>query len=128
MRGHSISEIILSPHDIGYTGIEKPTVILALSQEGVDRRVRIFNHLDSDTIIIKGRGIDLPPCHARIHQVDFKKQGIKAVNRALAALAVLAKLNKVIHIEMLQSALESKFKGKILATALDLVREVEIDF
>jgi len=127
MRGHSISEIILSPHEIGYTGIEKPTVILALSQEGVDRRVRIFNQLDSDTMIIKARGIDLPSCHARIHQVDFKKQRIKAVNWALAALAVLAKLNKVIHIEMLQSALESKFKGKTLAAALDLVREVEID-
>lgn len=128
MRGHSISEIILSPHEIGYTGIEKPTVILALSQEGVDRRVRIFNQLDRDTMIIKARGIDLPSCHARIHQVDFKKQRIKAVNWALAALAVLAKLNKVIHIEMLQSALESKFKGKTLAAALDLVREVEIDF
>lgn len=128
MRGHSISEIILSPHEIGYTGIEKPTVILALSQEGVDRRVRIFNQLDSNTIIIKGRGIDLPSCHARIHQVDLKKQGIKAVNRALAALAVLAKLNKIIHIEMLQSALESKFKGKTLAAALDLVRKVEIEY
>lgn len=127
MRGHSISEIILSPHEIGYTGIERPTVIFALSQEGVDRRVRIFNQLDSDTMIIKARGIDLPSCNAEIHQVDFKKQRIKAVNWALAALAVLAKLNKVIHIEMLQAALESKFKGKTLAAALDLVREVEID-
>ena len=78
-------------------------------------------------MIIKGRGIDLPSCNAEIHQVDFKKQGVKAVNRALAALAVLAKLNKIIHIEMLQAALESKFKGKILAAALDLVRGVEID-
>ena len=128
MRGHSISEIILSPYEIGYTGIERPTVILALSQEGVDRRVRIFNRLDSDTMIIKGRGIDLPSCNAEIHQVDFKKQGVKAVNRALAALAVLAKLNKIIHIEMLQAALETKFKGKILAAALDLVREVETGY
>ncbi len=78
-------------------------------------------------MIIKDRGIDLPSCNAEIRQIDFKKQGIKAVNRALAALAVLAKLNKIIHIEMLQSALEAKFKGKTLAAALDLVRGVEIE-
>ena len=46
LRGPSISEVILTPDHIGYTGIEQPQVILALSQEGIDRRKTIFRRLD----------------------------------------------------------------------------------
>jgi Pyruvate/2-oxoacid:ferredoxin oxidoreductase gamma subunit len=127
LRGHSISEIILSPQDIGYTGIDRPSAVIALSQEGVDRRRHLFSHLDKTATVIQVQGIDLPSCKAGVHQVDLKKQGIKTVNWALAALAVLAKLNKVINLKMLQSALETKFKGNVLETALYLVQNVEID-
>ena len=125
LRGPSISEIILSPQEIGYTGIDRPTVVLALSQEGVDRRKHLFDRLDSNALVVRDQGVDLPPCHARLYPVDFKRQGIKAPDRALAALAVMAKLNKVIHLEMLQSALAYRFKGKVLKDALELVQSVE---
>jgi len=127
LRGPSISEIILSPQNIGYTGIDRPSVIIALSQEGAVRRQDLFHHLDADTTVIQVRGVDLPPCKAGIHRVDLKKQRIKTVDWALAALAVLARMNKVIHLKMLQSALEYKFKGNTLATALQLVDRIDPD-
>ncbi|GAH93680.1 unnamed protein product, partial [marine sediment metagenome] len=45
LRGHSISELVLSSEEIGFTGILNPDVIVALSQEGVERRKNFFDTL-----------------------------------------------------------------------------------
>jgi len=126
LRGHSITEVILSPFKIGYTGIEYPDVVLALSQEGVDRKKSFFNALNENVLIIQDSEVTVPPGKARIHPIDFKSQKIKLPDRALAALSVLAKMNRVIHLEMLKRALESRFKGKILASSLELADRVKI--
>lgn len=125
LRGPSITEVILSPEEIGYTGIERPDVLLALSQEGVDRRKYIFKNLvDHHALIIKAGEIDLPPCNAEIHQVDFKTLKIKIHDRALFALAVLARRKRVIHMDMLRSALQYRFKGRILESSLEQIQMV----
>ena len=126
LRGPSISEIILSPEEIGFTGIDRPNVIVALSQEGVDRRKHLFNQVDDNAIIIQTRGVNIPNCSGKIYQIDFKKQKIKEPDRALAAISILAKLNQAIHLDMLKSALTLRFKDKTLASALDLVARINI--
>ncbi len=126
LRGPSISELILSPEEIDFSGIDTPTVVVALAQEGVDRRRELFERLAKDALIIQVGGVSLPASKARIHQVDFKNQGIKRMDWALASLAVLAKLKNVIHPQMLESALKIRFKGKALDTALQLVKQVKI--
>jgi Pyruvate/2-oxoacid:ferredoxin oxidoreductase gamma subunit len=126
LRGPSISELILSPGEIDFSGIENPTVMVALDQEGVDRRRDLFERLAEDALIIQIRGVSLPASKARIHQVDFKNQGIKPMDWALASLAVLAKLKTVIHSQMLQAALKIRFKGKVLDSALQLIKKVNI--
>jgi pyruvate/2-oxoacid:ferredoxin oxidoreductase beta subunit/Pyruvate/2-oxoacid:ferredoxin oxidoreductase gamma subunit len=120
LRGPSISELVLSTDDIGFTGIDKPSVIIALSQEGIDRRKSLFN-----TLIIQVPGVTLPPSQATIQAVDFKNQGIRSSDWATAALAVLAKKNRVITLQMLQAALEKRFRDKTLSAARDLVNRVE---
>ena len=57
--------------------------------------------------------------------IDFKAQGIKSQDRALASLSILAKLNKIISRKMLQSALKVRFKDSALSMSLDLVDLVE---
>jgi pyruvate/2-oxoacid:ferredoxin oxidoreductase beta subunit/Pyruvate/2-oxoacid:ferredoxin oxidoreductase gamma subunit len=121
LRGPSISELILSPEEIDFTGIENPTVMVALDQEGVDRRRDLFEHLTKDTLIIQVSGVNLPASKARIHRVDFKAQGIKSPDWALASLAVLAKLNRIISADMLKAALSLKFKGKSYRAALEII-------
>lgn len=125
LRGPSITEVILSPKDIGYTGIEQPDVVLALSREGVERRRHIFESLDERDLIIRAEEINLPPTKAEIQNMDFKSLRIKPPDRALAALSLLAKQNRVLHPDMLQSALKLKFQGNILASAQNLVERVE---
>jgi pyruvate/2-oxoacid:ferredoxin oxidoreductase beta subunit/Pyruvate/2-oxoacid:ferredoxin oxidoreductase gamma subunit len=126
LRGPSISELILSPNEIDYTGIENPDIIVALDQEGVNRRRNLFGKLESDTLILQAIGVDLPPSRARIHPIDLKSQKIKKPDWSLASLGVLAGLRQIITSEMLEAALKFRFKGDILESSLEIVRGVEV--
>lgn len=125
LRGPSISEMILSPEEIDYAGIGRPSVVVALGPEGVARRKKVFEGLDETSIVLQAAGVEVPVCRARLHRVDLKAQGMKGTDWALASLGVLAKLGQVIRPEMLKAAIESRLKGEALASALKLVAEVE---
>jgi len=123
LRGPSISELILSPDEIDYTGIERPGAIVALDQEGVDRRRALFDHLEEGTLVVQIGEVEIPACKARIHGVDLKSLGIKKPDWALASLAVLAHQERIISKEMLTEALKIRFKGKILENSLDIIEK-----
>ena len=78
LRGPSVSELILSPEDILYTGIEKPTVMLAIAREGVARRKALFPMLDEGALVLREAGVEIPPSAAGVHTIDLKAQGIKS--------------------------------------------------
>ncbi len=121
LRGHSVSELILSPDAIGYTGIHIPDAVLVLGPEGVARRKELFATLTKETIVIHAGDVPIPACDAKIISVDFQSLKIKAPDRALAALAMLARLGTIISMEMLKEALNIRFKGDVLEKALELV-------
>ena len=127
LRGPSITEVILSPRAIGFTSIERPDVVLALSQEGVDRRKHLFDSLDNSVLILQAPGVSLPSSNAEILRPNFKSQKIKTADWALAALIILAKTNRIIHLEMLKTALQYKFGNKFLKTSFDLIERVKTD-
>lgn len=124
MRGHSVSEIILSDIEIEYTGIENPSIVIALAAEGVNRRKKMLADLPSEALVIKAAGVELPHCQATIIEVDFKAKKIKSQDWALAALAVLARQNKVLTIDMLKAALKLRFKTAVYEVALAVAEKV----
>jgi Pyruvate/2-oxoacid:ferredoxin oxidoreductase gamma subunit len=124
MRGHSVSELILSKEEIGYTGIDKPSNIIALGQEGVNRRKKIFAGLTPETLLLKADGVDLPATLAEIREIDFKAHKVKTQDWALAALAVLAKQNRVLTMGMLKAALKLRFKKSVYEMALSVTEKV----
>jgi pyruvate/2-oxoacid:ferredoxin oxidoreductase beta subunit/Pyruvate/2-oxoacid:ferredoxin oxidoreductase gamma subunit len=124
LRGPSISELILSEEPIDYTGIERPDVVFALSQEGVDRRRRLFAGLKSKTRVLCVPEITLPPTRAAVSGIDLRSLGIKPQDWALAALAALAKTNRIISRNMLRAALTTRFQNDVLASASQLVEKV----
>ncbi len=126
LRGHSISELVLSSEPIGFTGIVNPDVIVALSQEGVDRRKNLFDTLSEETLILKVPETEIPTNKAKTMNIDFRAQKIKSQDQALASLSILAKLNKIISHKMLQSALKTRFKDPALNMSLDIIDRVEI--
>jgi hypothetical protein len=126
LRGPSISDLILSPTAIDYAGMTTPSVILALAEEGVTRRAKLFGSLGPETLVIRAAGLALPETRAQVQDVNFKAQGLKSVDWALAALAVMSRLNRVISPEMLDGALAARFKGDVLASSRSLVAGVTI--
>ncbi|MBA4366217.1 MAG: 2-oxoglutarate synthase [Desulfobacterium sp.] len=124
LTGPSIAELILSPDQIDYTGIDTPSIILALASEGVERRKHLFKNTTQDTIIIHEKNVKIPSCNASAFSVDFKGKGIKPQDWALASLAVLAGMNKVICLTMLQKAIELRFKEPIRSKSIHLIQNM----
>ena len=124
MKGHSVSEVILSDIEIEYTGIEKASVVIALAPEGVNRRKKMFAKLPPESLVIEAAGVELPPCDATIIEVDFKAKKIRTQDWALAALAVLAQQNKVLTMDMLTAALKLRFKRAVFLMAISVTEKI----
>jgi len=123
MRGPSVSELIVSPAPITYTGVDRPDVIAALSQEGVNRRWDLFDQMKPGGRVILATGVEIPATSAQILEVDFKAGGIKKKERALAALSLLAATGDPITSEMLERALRETLQGKRLEEALQVFQQ-----
>jgi len=125
LRGHSVSELILSEEKIGYTGIQTPCAVIALAPEGVNCRLAMFRNIPPETIIIKNKDVDIPSCAGEIIETDFRAYKIKPHDQALAALVLLAHRNTVISMDMLEAALKIRFKGQVLQNVLKLVQRID---
>ena len=90
-------------------------------------RENLFHSLDQQTLILRVPEVKIPSCKAAVLNLDFKAQGIKSQDWALASLSTLAKLNKIISRKMLQSALKIRFKDPVLSLSLDLIDRVKFD-
>lgn len=117
MRGPSVTELIVSPGAIRYTGVEQPGVIIALAQEGVRKGSGLFEKMEKGGRIILTAGLEVPATAGQILEVDFKAGGIKKKEMALAACYLLARHRDPITPEMLEEALKQTFQGKMLEEA-----------
>ncbi len=124
LKGPSVSEIILWPGNIGYTGIENPEIILAISAEGVNRRRALFSQMKIGSTIIHAADVNIPKSCATTISINFKKLGISSPNRALASLAVLAKENLAISFAMLADALQSRFSLQQVEKATAIITKI----
>jgi len=124
LRGHSISEVILSKNTIGFTGFDHPSVVAALASEGVSRRTKMLAALPEDTLVLCAAGLDLPPCRGRVITFDFKAAGIREPDWALAALVLMAQREAAISKSMLQTALDLRFQGKVRELAAAVMEKV----
>ncbi len=124
LRGQSVSEILLSPEKIGYTGIESPSVVMALSEEGVQRRQKIFKTLKPATIVLKEKSVAIPETSAQVIEIDFKELKIRKQDWALASLGVLAEKQILFSKEMLAFALKSRFSEKVYTLAMETIEKM----
>jgi len=124
LTGHSVSETILSPEPIAYTGITRPSVVVALAEDGVKRRKKLFGKLSRETLVLKVPEVEIPRTEATVKEIDFKAMGIKEPNWALASLAALAGMNRVLSRQMLETAIGMRFREKLQGPALEVVDTV----
>ncbi|MFH1157254.1 MAG: thiamine pyrophosphate-dependent enzyme [Pseudomonadota bacterium] len=124
LRGQSVSEIILSPEPIGYAGIESPTIVLALSDEGVQRRIKLFGKLEPETFVLKEKSVAIPETRANVFEIYFKAHGLKRQDWALASLGVVAARNLGLTLAMLDNALKTRFKESMYTSSMAILNTI----
>ena len=115
MTGHSVSEIILSPTEIFYTGIDKPEVLLALAPEGIEA---CKNQLESltDASVLYARKELLPiRTKAQVFPLDLK---VPRKEIALVAVAEMLRQTNFISQEALKEAIRRTQRPQIANESL----------
>jgi len=121
LRGHSISEVVLQPDPVDYTGITSPSVVICLAKEGVAKRQSIFKALTKDVLVLKDSELEIPESPARIVELDASFTKLKKGQKGIAALAALAGMGLVINRQMLELGLKARYKGKIYDDSMEIV-------
>lgn len=68
--GHSISELVLSPQEVRYTGISRPDVVLGVSEEGLAKCARQLAAMNADDRLYVLAGVRHPPTRAQVTTID----------------------------------------------------------
>ncbi|MCC7387093.1 MAG: 2-oxoacid:acceptor oxidoreductase family protein [Deltaproteobacteria bacterium] len=87
--GHSVSEVVLSPRPIRFTGIEVPDLAVVLTADGLKRSKKALEQMPAGAWVIAEKTLALPPLAARRVELDLigAAQRVGKENVALWALA-----------------------------------------
>jgi len=103
--GYSISEVILSPEEVLFTGISNPDLIIVLFSAGLEKvRSRISTLTEEDLVLIN---IELLPVEtrAKIIPLDFRKSGVKTEYWSFLAIAELLNYQELYPLSAFISAI-----------------------
>jgi 2-oxoglutarate ferredoxin oxidoreductase subunit beta len=90
--GHSVSEVILAPGEIGYTGISKPDILLLLFKEGLPVvRQQLKAMTEEDCVFVNAELLPVET-RARLIPIDFRQSGPFVTKKESWAIIALAKL------------------------------------
>jgi pyruvate/2-oxoacid:ferredoxin oxidoreductase beta subunit/Pyruvate/2-oxoacid:ferredoxin oxidoreductase gamma subunit len=94
MSGHSVSEVILSPDEIGYTGVRRPDRMVVVAPEGLEEvRHHLAAMADEQTVFVASNLLPLET-QARIVELDVEHTPVRVTRRELAMMAVAAMLKQ----------------------------------
>ena len=91
MTGHSVSEVIISPKRIDYTGIDEPDYVVVLSEIGLGHIAARFAELPAHCVVFADEGLELPDTPAQVVKLPFEATA-KKVNRLGAGVIAIATL------------------------------------
>jgi len=107
--GHSIAEVILSPREVYYTGVEKGDVILALFPEGFDKVQGEISRLTGNDVLILSSDLPQVDTEAETWRLDFQsagRWGRRKEYRAIMALGLFLREEGWISLEAFRAAVE----------------------
>ncbi len=87
--GHSVSEVILAPTEIHYSGVERPDVLVVVSDDGVGKSGPYLEAMDEDGVVFVAEGLQIPATKAKVIVVDPAASETR-IPKASLALAMVA--------------------------------------
>ncbi len=122
--GHSVSEIILSPERIDYTGIDSPDFLLVLSADGLAKVRSRIEMLPASCILYAEETLELPATQAQVRRLPLAALGkrVGKLHLATAALAALLEDSGIFPAEAFATAIGSFQDAEIAERNRNAVR------
>lgn len=113
--GHSVAEILLSPHPIEYTGIEAPDYVLLISPEGLRRIQGKLEQLPPSCVIYADDTLELPPTPAQVRPLPLQKirRQVGPMGLSLAALGAFVADTGIYPLESIAKVIQDFRKPEI---------------
>lgn len=92
MSGHSVSEVILSPEEILYTGFAKPDALVIVAQEGLDKVRHYLERMGEEDVVFVTPAFAGVETGARKVVIDPRAAGIRVTRTNETMLVVMAAL------------------------------------
>ena len=124
MSGHSVSEVILAPSEIVYTGITQPDILAILTSEGLEQMGGELAAMDgSNRIYVVPELADQVQSRARkiVFRGDLSR--IRKNSLALTSLAAIARDTKLLPIGALEDAIRMTARPEIVEENLRAVAD-----
>lgn len=86
--GHSVTEAIISPERIDYTGIERPDILIVISEDGLTKVRAQIESLPAGALIFAEESLTLPATQAAVLQYPFAEIGRKVSKQSVAVCAL----------------------------------------
>lgn len=114
--GFSLSELILSPEEILFTGSEEPDVMLVLSEDGARELERsgILGRVTPSTIVLAANDVNLPDLPCRVERRPFRSPQ-RGKLAALAAVVSWLAESQALPFEAFWASLEERFGAEASA-------------
>ncbi|MFH1754984.1 MAG: thiamine pyrophosphate-dependent enzyme [Candidatus Latescibacterota bacterium] len=90
--GHSVAEIIISPEQIDYTGIDFPDYFILISEDGLKRTRARIQKLTEGCVLYADEGLELPETRAKVVRLPFTETGKKVGKLSVSTAAIAAML------------------------------------
>jgi Pyruvate/2-oxoacid:ferredoxin oxidoreductase gamma subunit len=88
--GHSVSEVVISPEELHYSGVEHPEVLVIVSEDGFGKAGPYLEVMGGDDTVFVAAGLPHPETAAAVITLDPTQSEMR-IPRASLALAMVAK-------------------------------------
>jgi 2-oxoglutarate ferredoxin oxidoreductase subunit beta len=107
--GHSVTEAIISPEKIDYTGIDKPDILILISEDGLTKVLTQIESLPASARIFAEESLTLPGTQAAVRRCPFAEVGRKVSKLSVAVCAFATVIQEVglFPIEALATAIRT---------------------
>jgi 2-oxoglutarate ferredoxin oxidoreductase subunit gamma len=120
------SEVIISDNKIGFPAVRKPDVLVAMSQEALDKLLKDLK--ENGVLIIDSSSVTtLPEPKARVHRFPMTETAKKTFGEAMYAnmvmLGAFIKTTQLVTVQSMEKAVRVSVSAKTVETNINAFRK-----